>query len=419
MKIAFILNAFPTLSETFILNQITGLLDLGHNVEIFADSNPRQEKTHPDVVKYNLSQRTHYLPEGRIKLILNTLYLIVTNLHKSPLELLRSLKVVKYRKVALSLRLIHVLVHFLDKNFDIIHCHYGPNGILGVCLKETGVTARVVSTFYGYDLSSFIANNTEDVYGVLFHNGDLFLSISDHFRKRLINLKCNDHKIIVHRLGIDLDKFGFSRKKFRFGDTVKILTIGRLVEKKGFEIALKAFSRLINTHMDVIYMIAGDGPLRSKLETLVSDLAISKYVKFLGPVKQDEVRKLYHQADIFILPSITAINGDQEGTPVVLIECQAMGLPVISSYHSGIPEVIIDGKSGFLVPERDVDALADRLQYLVEHPELWPEMGRCGRKLVEEKYDIKKLNSQLVQIYNALLTDNTALLDELRQRRQD
>jgi colanic acid/amylovoran biosynthesis glycosyltransferase len=92
---------------------------------------------------------------------------------------------------------------------------------------------------------------------------------------------------------------------------------------------------------------------------------------------------------------------------------------VISSYHSGIPEVIIDGKSGFLVPERDVDALADRLQYLVEHPELWPEMGRCGRKLVEEKYDIKKLNSQLVQIYNALLTDNTALLDELRQRRQD
>jgi colanic acid/amylovoran biosynthesis glycosyltransferase len=99
---------------------------------------------------------------------------------------------------------------------------------------------------------------------------------------------------------------------------------------------------------------------------------------------------------------------------LVLQEAQAVGLPIVSTSVGGIPEGMLDGKSGFLVPERDVDALSDRLRYLVEHPELWPEMGRCGRRLVEEKYDIKMLNSKLVRIYDALLTDNLAALEELR-----
>ncbi|MBA7689291.1 GDP-mannose-dependent alpha-(1-6)-phosphatidylinositol monomannoside mannosyltransferase [subsurface metagenome] len=130
---------------------------------------------------------------------------------------------------------------------------------------------------------------------------------------------------------------------------------------------------------------------------------IKNYVKILGAVEQDEILKLYQQAHIFVLPSVTASNGDQEGIPVVLMEAQAVGLPIISTYHSGIPEVIMDGKSGFLVPEKDVNALADRLDYLIEHPEIWSEMGRCGRNFVEEKYDIKKLNQQLVEIYQNLI----------------
>ena len=118
----------------------------------------------------------------------------------------------------------------------------------------------------------------------------------------------------------------------------------------------------------------------------------------------------------FILASSTSRDGDMEGIPVVLMEAQACGMPVVSTLHSGIPEVVLDGESGVLVPEGDVDALTERLQYLVEHPELWPEMGRRGRKLVEQKYDIKMLNSRLVRIYEALLNDNSVLLDDLRQQ---
>ncbi len=136
---------------------------------------------------------------------------------------------------------------------------------------------------------------------------------------------------------------------------------------------------------------------------MVENLHIKGYVKFLGAVEQNEVPRLYQKAHIFILPSITADNGDQEGIPVVLMEAQATGLPIISTYHTGIPEVVVDGKSGFLVPEKNVDALAEKLEYLIEHPEIWPNMGQYGRKFVEEHYDINKLNQKLVEIHQNLI----------------
>lgn len=109
-------------------------------------------------------------------------------------------------------------------------------------------------------------------------------------------------------------------------------------------------------------------------------------------------------AHILLQPSVTARNGDSEGgAPTVLLEAQSSGLPVVSTYHADIPEVVLDGKSGFLVPERDSHALAEKLEYLIKHPEIWPEMGRRGREFVEENYDINKLNQQLVEIYQNLI----------------
>ena len=204
-------------------------------------------------------------------------------------------------------------------------------------------------------------------------------------------------------MGIDLKKFKFSERMKQPGEPIKILTIGRLIEKKGHVYAIRAIAKVVKKYRNIEYLIAGDGPLRNKLEGLVQELGIEKHVKFSGAIEQNEVLKLYQQAHIFVLPSITTSNGDQEGIPVVLMEAQATGLPVISTYHTGIPEVIVEGKSGFLVPEKDVDALAERLEYPIEHPELWPDMGRYGRKFVEEKYDIKKLNQQLVEIYSNIL----------------
>jgi colanic acid/amylovoran biosynthesis glycosyltransferase len=405
MKIAFIVSRFPALSETFILNQITGLLDMGHDVEIFAEHKSEDRKMHPDIEKYRLEERTYYsnIPPNRFIRFLKAIYLVVVNFHRSPLKILKSLNIFNYGRSALSLRLFYRMTTFLNTNFDMIHCHFGPNGIIGVYLKKIGVKGKIVTTFHGYDMSAVISSEDGDVYKKLFLYGDLFLPISDYWGKKLKELSCDEKKIIVHRMGINIEKFKYSERKIQLGETVKILTIGRLVEKKGHGYAIKAIAKVVAKHENIIFNIAGDGDLRNKLESLVSELEIKKYVKFLGKVEQNEVLELYRQSHFFILSSVTANNGDQEGIPVVLMEAQAIGLPVISTYHSGIPEVVIDGKSGFLVHEKDVDALAEKIEYLIEHPELWSEIGREGRKFVEERYDIKKLNQKLVEIYQALV----------------
>ena len=362
MKIAVILNKFPLLSETFILNQITGLLDIGHNVKIFAKCNPREEKTHPDVRKYNLMKYVHYfLPQNKTKTIF----------------------------------------YLLSQKFDIIHCYYGPNGILGITLRKMGAKGKIVTSFHGYDISEFVSIYGNSVYKDLFINGDLFLPNSRYGRRKLIKLGCDEKRIKVHCMGIDLKRFKYYKRKFKSREAVKILTIARLVEKKGHEYAIRAVAKLIAKYENILYMIAGDGPFRDKLDSLVSDLGVSDHVKFLGAIEQNEVLNIYRQAHIFILPSITSRDGDQEGAPNVLKEAQSTGLPIISTHHGAIPEVVSDGRSGFLVSERDVNALVERLDYLIRHPELWPKMGRYGREIVEQRFDIHKLNRKLLKIYEA------------------
>jgi len=405
MKIVFIVGGFPYLSQTFILNQITGLLDMGYDVEVFARFNPKEEKVHSDVEKYKLIDRINYfdMPNNKIRRMLKAIYLVIKNFHKAPLKILKSLNVFIYGKVALSLHLFYLILPFLGKKYDIIYCHFGTAGILGVLLKEIGITGKLITTFHGFDMSAYILSTNRNTYKKLFAKGDLFLPISEHWKIKLIKLGCDKEKIVVHHMGVNLEKFKYFDRKKKSGEPIKILTIGRLVEKKGYEYAIKAIKKIIVKYRNIEYIIIGDGPLENKLKKLVSESGIKKYIKFVGAAKQDEVLDFYKQAHIFMLPSITASNGDQEGIPVVLMEAQATGLPVISTFHTGIPEVVVDGKAGFLVPEKNVNALIEKLEYLIENPELWPKMGRYGRKFIEENYDIRKLNQKLLKIYQNII----------------
>lgn len=160
---------------------------------------------------------------------------------------------------------------------------------------------------------------------------------------------------------------------------------------------------MAHLHLNIEYNVIGDGPLRESLQQLIQDLNVGHIVKLLGWKQHQEIVEILDNSHIFLAPSVTAKGGDQEGTPNVLKEAMAMGLPVISTPHGGIPELIEDGISGFLVPERDADAIAEKLSYLIEHPEVWPQMGQVGRAQVEEKYDMNKLNDELVEIYQQLL----------------
>jgi colanic acid/amylovoran biosynthesis glycosyltransferase len=270
-------------------------------------------------------------------------------------------------------------------------------------LKEVGaITGKIVTTFHG-EVGYTGQKRYKKGYDLLFELGDLILPMSEREKQDLIALGCSPQKIVVHRMGVDLNQFTFVPRQPRSDGKAHLLTVARLVEKKGVEYAIKAVANVLKKYPHIEYDIAGDGPLRSDLIDLIEMFNIGDKIKLLGWKRQEEIVELVKGADILLAPSVTSEDGDQEGIPVVLMEAMAQGLPVLSTYHSGIPELVQDGVSGFLVPERDVDALAEKLEHLVQHPEIWPEMGRAGRAHVERYHDIDKLNDQLVQLYQQLL----------------
>lgn len=403
MRIAFIVDVFPSRSETFILNQITGLIERGNDVDIFAAARPCEEVLPQDVRKYGLLSRTHYFNDRPRNIFVRYLYagyLKVRYGWRGGVPLMRSLDLLKYGKDALSLSLFYRVVSFLrEGDFDIIHCQFGTNGNVGVFLKETGIKGKIVTTFHGYDTRLGTAEGTA-AYRDLFSRGDLFLSISPYNYEKLIDFGVDPKKVVSHPVGISLIQFAFRGTRASRGpkDPVKVITVARLVKEKGLYQGLQAIAGLCAaTSRTIEYRIVGDGPLRSELGDRVKELGIEKVVLFLGARSHEEVVKELQDADIFFLPSTA------EALPVSLMEAAATGLPVVATFVGSVPEVVNNEKSGFVVPPGDIPAMTEKLIWLIEHPEKWGEFGREGRKIIEEKFDIDKLNDRLVEIYKKLI----------------
>ncbi|MDJ0843284.1 glycosyltransferase [Crocosphaera sp.] len=417
MKIAFLLGQFPTLSETFILNQITGLIDRGHQVDIYASKPKKNSTIHPDVEKYKLLEKTYYDNQPKQKSVAykNGFQLVFTHFLANPVKGLPILiKILKFVKPGKSSELLEIFYSAasclpINENYDIIHCHFGIIGIKGMILKDLGAitSQKFLVSFYGLDVTMLPQMKGHDVYKALFKKVDLVLGLTTLMNKQLIELGASPEKLKkLPTTSVNLTNYKFNPSILSENEPIKLLTVARLVEKKGLEYSIKAVSKVIKDNPDrrINYRIIGKGSLRKNLVQLIEQLGVSPQIQLLGGMSQTEVKKVYNDSHIFILSSITASNGDQEGLPTVLQEAQAIGLPILSTLHSGIPETIVDGKSGFLVPEKDVDALTQKLDYLVKNPQVWPEMGMQGRKFVETNYNMDKVMDQLVEIYEQILS---------------
>lgn len=406
MKIAFLVNVFPSVPETFILNQIIGLIDLGHEVHVFAGRSGGTAKVHDSHNKYDLSKKTHYyqIPKNKIVRVLKAIVLISKYAPRHSGVILRSLNVFRYGKPAWSLSLLFMSISLLEGGpFDIIHCQFGTLGMSGVFLGQIGASpCKIVTSFRGYDATVFLRNHP-GIYDELFREGDLFLPVCEFLKERLIQEGCEEKKIVVHHSGIDCAKLEYVHRQRVPGEPMKALTIARLIEKKGVAFAIDAVSRLLSKGEKIEYTVVGDGVLREDLQQLIERMGIEGHVKLVGWKTHEEVKVLLEESHVLIAPSLTTEGGDQEGIPNAIKEAMASGLPVISTFHSGIPELVTDGISGLLVPERDADSLADALMHLLSRPEKCKEMGLAGRKQVEQKFDTNSLNKQLEELYFGLM----------------
>ena len=401
MNIAFIVDEFPSISQTFVLNQITGLLDRGHQVDVFTrEISGEKEQHHPDIERYGLLERTHYLgcPMGRWSRVVNAADLCLRRMRTNPGALLGALNVFRYGRCASSLTLLFQTAPFF-RHYDIVHCQFGHNGRLGAILKKLGLQKKLVVTFHGYDIRAGLAGGGS-VYGELWDEVDCLIAISKYNHDHLLRFGGDPEKIVYHPVGIDCQRFSYKCRAARRGDhRIKLLSVSRLVEEKGLESGIRALRQLTQDapEFSLRYDIIGEGPLRARLQQLVDELFLSSRVHLLGAKSQNEVIKALHDSDILLAPSIA------EALPVSLMEAHAVGLPVLATRVGSVDQIVQHGISGFLVPPGDVAALSRGLADLMESPDRRADMGRRGRRHIEQHYDIDRLNDRLVKLYSELL----------------
>lgn len=281
---------------------------------------------------------------------------------------------------------------FASKRFDLVHAHFGPGSVYGLSYAMRHDLPLVV-TFHGYDVPVLMGTDVYKPeywrYGLAWHllkrRIDRFLAASLDLRDLLLKLGAPPERVHLYHLGVDVPTY--AREPVQ-REHVEVLMIGRFVEKKGHAYALRAFAQVARTGAPVRLVFLGDGGREASIRALAAELGVADRVEFAGSVPHREVARRLAQTDIVIAPSVTAANGDRESGILVLKEAGASSLPVVGTYHGGLPEIIDDGETGFLVPERDVEALADRLSRLVADPALRARMGLAGRRKMEVEYDL-------------------------------
>ena len=284
-----------------------------------------------------------------------------------------------------------------------MHGHFGWSAPTTLPLKRA-LGLPLVTTFYGADMSA-LPRRAEwvPVYKELFELGDLFLVEGSHMAGCLAGIGCPEERIRVHHIGVDTERIAFRERRARPDGGVRILMCSSFVEKKGILYGVEAFAAVRENHPDARLILAGDGPMRGEIERSIDELGIRDSVDMPGFVDHGRFLELADASDIFLAPSVTASDGDTEGgAPTVLLEAQAAGMPVVSTMHADIPEVVAEGLSGLLAPERDSAATASCLLSLIDLEARWPEMGRAGRAHVRAGYDVRVLARELEDIYLSL-----------------
>lgn len=404
LRIAFLLPTFPELSNTFIVTQAIGLIERGHEVDLFAVQRKRFEGAPPEVARLDQQARMRHLvvPRGRWMRFRSALALLASPGGRHP-AMLDALNPIAHGRQAWNLVHLHTAASFLRaRRYDVLHCQFGDLGPAAERLVRLGaVDSALVTSFRGADLTAHLERRPRH-FAALFRRGDLFMPVSAEFRRRLIAAGAPAERVAVHHSGIDVARFPFLSREAPVSRPV-LLFVGRLTEKKGLEYVLHALASLRASGRDAELNVIGGGPLERSLALTSRALGLDDRVAFLGPRPYQEVVQAMHRAHVLVAPSVTAASGDQEGIPNVLKEAMATGMPVVATRHSGIPELVEHGVNGFLVPERDAESLALHLGELLDHPERWPAFGRAGRERVVSMFDARSLNDALVEHYREVV----------------
>jgi glycosyltransferase involved in cell wall biosynthesis len=296
---------------------------------------------------------------------------------------------------------------FRKKRFHLVHGHFGTGSIYAVPYAARYALPLVV-TFHGYDVP--LLRSAARLYPVhwpyaLFARSMLTrmtmgLCASRELYELLAEVGVPRERLRIHHLGIDLAAF---RRGPRLA-VPRVLMVGRFVEKKGFEYGVRAFARALARGARAELVIVGGGERESQLRALVREQGIEAHARFAGVLPSREVAALMSESDVLMAPSVIGADGDRESGVIALKEASACELAVIGTYHGGIPEIIDDNVTGYLVPERDVESLAQRLYTALTERAACEQLGKAGRQKMEREYDLHTQVQELEAHYDEAIS---------------
>ncbi|MFC9599775.1 glycosyltransferase [Peribacillus butanolivorans] len=320
--------------------------------------------------------------------------------------------IVRQPKYMVDLPLLNEKVHYLNEifspkeyvernNISLLHAHHGQLGVLLLPFKEE-TNLPLVTSIRGRDAT--LANQPIgylDNMKMLFERGERFFPVCQYLADRLIAWGCPPEKIRVLYGGVDLNQFNY-RTSHKEGSQ-NILSIGRLVEKKGHHVLMHAFQKIRGKFPNATLTIIGRGELEEYINSLANELNLGDSFRLLNHLPKDQVREQMTNADIFCAASLEAADGDVEGIPNTLKEAMAVGVPVISTNHAGIPELITNNKEGVLVQENNVDELAEALEFMLTNRELWETYTVAARQKIEQNFNLVQQLQQQAEFYDELV----------------
>lgn len=383
MKIIHYCGTFSKLSETFIYDVIVELENSGIDNKVVANRTMIQtERPFSKVIKLEVS----------------TLNRVISFIKKC----LNWFKVSKYIAVEelLNCRRDALSKVLISEKPDLIHAHFGAQGvaILPVA-KRLGIP--LIVSFHGYD--AFRLPNEQGWKGklsALFAEAGMVTVVSEMMYKQLISLGCPAAKLRLIHVGKRLSDYPFNPKNSP--RIQKFISVGRLQDKKGFRDCIQAFQLLSQKYPGLSLKIIGTGSQEQELRRLLPDG--DQQISFLGALSHEDTKKHIAASDAFILCSKTGADGDKEGIPVVLMEAMAMGLPCVSTKHSGIPEVIPDECQWLLAEEGNAADIAVKIEQLINSPasEL-AKLIELGRKKIEREFNLETEVAKLKAIYSSII----------------
>lgn len=398
--VAYLCQGFPDLTLTFIYREVLALERQGLTVATHAIWKVDKGKLSPES-RYFVDRTRYVFPVSWPRFFLAHFYFFLTR----PRRYVRTLIFVLTRNGESLRNRLRTLFHFAEAVYlakdmkkeavDHIHAHF---------VNNAATAALVISRLLGISFS-FTAHN------ILFTDRPLLLekirearfvvAISEFTRQFLLDFVPGEkvaEKIHVVHCGLEPRRFLPPDPK-PAKEIPVILFVGQLAERKGAPVLLEACRNLREQGLRFRCLIVGDGPQRTIVESLISDYGLKNVVELKGAVFQEGLKEFLGAADIFVLPCLRASDGDMDGIPVSLMEAMAMEIPAVSTFVSGIPELIKDGESGLLVPEKDPAALADALRRLLLDKGLRSRLGKKGREKVCREFDVDKSAGQLKNLF--------------------